>query len=556
MEIVLKIRNVKKDGDWYHFRKVIPEDVRHLFGGQVEIKQSLETQDPLVADRLARPLRKEWTLKIQAARHGSAIEANERPSVHAVKFADDYVRQHIKDADLVDLKVLNDTQLEPLLDDLHAALESDQCGLVKLARLVGEYGLFQWEAVEALVAGRSGRKAYEFVLSMTTLIREALLEEGAFAKLGGTPKLHANLARQMRDCAENPPRPLLSEVLEKVIKVDESGRDDRFRTHISYLMEWFGDKSVDRYPYDDLIAYRNDCLYRLPDRRKEPFKSMTLREAVGAKAEAMSRETVINHMRSIDTLFKHVIEQYDVKLRLKGLIPKKERKGNRAKDRKTRYTKDELQRMINLLPTVKDSPVRFWVPLIALYQGARLNEVCQLHTDDVYLDEDSGLWVLSFNDDDARRTKKSIKTDASSREVPVHPALISLGFVSFVEVRKQGVRGKSAVLFEDVKYSEKHHYNRPVTRWFNEGKAAFKRQFLTEERAKVMHFHRFRNTWIQQARNQARMDATRSKELRGHTAETEVNVGYSDGIHPLALLLEDLQKLDYDLDLSPIMGQY
>lgn len=549
MEIVLKIRNVKEENGWYHFRKVIPEDLRHVFGFG-EYKQSLETRDPLVADRLAKPLRKEWTLKIQAARRGGAIGAEERPSVHAVKFADDYIQQHIKGADRMDLEVLEETQLAPLLDDLHVALDSERCGLVKLARLVGEHGLFQWDDVKSLITGESGRRAFEFVLGMTTLIREAVLDEVPFAKLGGTPKLHAQVAQQIRGCAENPPKPLLSVVLEGAIEEDID-RKRRLTNHVGALIEWFGDRPCDQYSYSDLVTYRNECLSNMPDRRKEPFKSMTLRDAVKAASpeDAVSVATVENHLTSIKTVFKYAVRHHEITLNTERLLPKKKKtKHDNAPER--RYSKDELQAMVNLLPTVKGSSARFWVPLVSLYQGSRLNETCQLHTNDVRLEKEAEVWILDFNGENHKETNKSIKTDCSWRKVPVHPVLIELGFVSFVEKRKQEAGSKNIQLFDDVKWSEDHDYKRPVERWYPK----FRRKFLSSDRAKVMKFHSLRHTFAQQAQNQARMNDRIRKELGGWQVG-EIAERYS-GQHIVENLFPELQKLDYGIDLSPIMGLY
>ena len=39
--------------------------------------------------------------------------------------------------------------------------------------------------------------------------------------------------------------------------------------------------------------------------------------------------------------------------------------------------------------------VRFWLPLIALFTGARINEICQLHTSDIQ--EKNGIAFISIN---------------------------------------------------------------------------------------------------------------------------------------------------------------
>lgn len=75
---------------------------------------------------------------------------------------------------------------------------------------------------------------------------------------------------------------------------------------------------------------------------------------------------------------------------------------------------------------------RYWLPLCALYSGARAGEIAQLETADVKRMED--VWVFDFNDE-GDDTDKKLKTVSSRRIVPIHTALIELGFLSHVELQ-------------------------------------------------------------------------------------------------------------------------
>jgi integrase len=54
----------------------------------------------------------------------------------------------------------------------------------------------------------------------------------------------------------------------------------------------------------------------------------------------------------------------------------------------------------------------YWIPLLALFTGARMGELCQLQPTDIR--EEDGLWGIDINDDKG----KSVKTSASVRWVP------------------------------------------------------------------------------------------------------------------------------------------
>lgn len=78
-------------------------------------------------------------------------------------------------------------------------------------------------------------------------------------------------------------------------------------------------------------------------------------------------------------------------------------------------------------------PINFWLPLIGLYTGARLAEICQLHISDIKqvkaLSSDTEHWCIDINDDD----DKKLKTKHSKRQIPIHQNLINAGLITYVD---------------------------------------------------------------------------------------------------------------------------
>ena len=69
----------------------------------------------------------------------------------------------------------------------------------------------------------------------------------------------------------------------------------------------------------------------------------------------------------------------------------------------------------------------YWMPLLALYSGARLNELAPMCADDVKADNSSGVRFMTvIEDEDAGR---SVKTENSVRAFPIHPELVRIGFL-------------------------------------------------------------------------------------------------------------------------------
>jgi integrase len=74
-------------------------------------------------------------------------------------------------------------------------------------------------------------------------------------------------------------------------------------------------------------------------------------------------------------------------------------------------------------------PHRRWVPWIAAFSGARLEEICGANVADVY--QFAGIWCLDIRLDN-RGEHGSLKNLGSERKVPLHPAVIEEGFQKYV----------------------------------------------------------------------------------------------------------------------------
>lgn len=70
----------------------------------------------------------------------------------------------------------------------------------------------------------------------------------------------------------------------------------------------------------------------------------------------------------------------------------------------------------------------YWVPLLGLFTGARLGELCQLTPADVQTVE--GIPAITITDEGDGKT---VKTDAGKRTIPLHPELIRLGFLNYAQ---------------------------------------------------------------------------------------------------------------------------
>lgn len=113
------------------------------------------------------------------------------------------------------------------------------------------------------------------------------------------------------------------------------------------------------------------------------------------------------------------------------------KKGEQQKQRA--FTQDELKRLFEgpEIQTFAADPKRahqYWLPHIGLFTGARVNEVCQINPQaDIHQDLELGIWYFLITDETEthKEVNKSVKTQ--KREIPIHPKLIELGFLAYVD---------------------------------------------------------------------------------------------------------------------------
>lgn len=205
------------------------------------------------------------------------------------------------------------------------------------------------------------------------------------------------------------------------------------------------------------------------------------------------------------------------------------------------------------IPVAGCGPAAHWLPLLALFTGARLEELGQLLVSDVKQVE--GVWCVHVTDlpdgEDAadreawwgeNEPEKAVKTAAARRFVPLHAELVRCGFLEFVRQRRRdGFRR----LFPELTA-----YRGRTTKAWSKFWARHTDEHVTDSPRKT--FHSFRHLFVAKLRG-AGVDRDVIKALVGH-ANKDVTAGYGviDGaLFPIAVLREALDKVRVDgLDLS------
>jgi integrase len=192
-----------------------------------------------------------------------------------------------------------------------------------------------------------------------------------------------------------------------------------------------------------------------------------------------------------------------------------------------------------------------WLPLLGIFTGARLGELAPLTAADVTVDEATGITAIAIIED--LKKGRRLKTRSSRRIIPVHPELVRLGFIKFVnQVKHEG--GSDARLFPLLKPGPLGGFAEGWSKWFGR----YIRVLGIGNRRHV--FHSFRHGF-KDALRAARVSEDINDGLTGHAGGSAVGRSYGakDMLRRFGLptLADAVGKVTYPgLDLSHIQPHH
>ncbi len=185
-----------------------------------------------------------------------------------------------------------------------------------------------------------------------------------------------------------------------------------------------------------------------------------------------------------------------------------------------------------------------WLPLMALYTGARLEELCQLTLDDIKTDAGIPHFrIIDLVDEAADKQVKRLKNVGSRRQIPIPQQLIAHGFLAYVQhLRAQ----KQTWLFPHLTIEKK--YGRRGANW---GKwwGHWRKKLDVAGREKC--FHAFRHVFKSACRASGVPEDIHDA-ITGHVTG---HIGREYGKFPLEALQPGIDKVSYPyLKLDWIWG--
>lgn len=182
----------------------------------------------------------------------------------------------------------------------------------------------------------------------------------------------------------------------------------------------------------------------------------------------------------------------------------------------------------------------YWLPLLALYTGARVEELARLQVSDVCVAQGLGHYL---NISDLSAPTAQLKNINSRRRIPIHPVLIACGFLDLVQQQGAGY------LLPDLKPNPRGKLGGYFSYWFS---GYLRKKVGISDPRKV--FHSFRHTFKDTCRNVGIEEAVHDA-LTGHQSPL-ASRSYGNEQFPLEPLFKAIGQFDIaGLDLSHLLTQ-
>lgn len=551
MEDLSKTHLLRRDGHYY-FRIRVPKELVGILGKR-EIKKSLKTSDPREADK---------RLPIEQ------LEAQELFEQARKKLSPPHISRNTKTppsstihltSHLRAIKLWHEREKKERLDSLATDFPSGEWlyeAREGASNELAEFSKGETGDVSATIIGTTrklfkdqnldfpvGKRDQEFLYEA---MRKALFEQARSELAALEPSFKI------------PPTPYfeqefqltLAELVEEFKRASrQAGKTqktiDGYEGTFNFALEYFGGDSLVKDITTGACRDLFEKLAELPANAKKRFPELTLLQACDrndvAQSDKLTKTTLENYLKNFRALMNFAVEEEHLlsnPARNVKLNPKNKATGGRVP-----FTVEQLQKLFNapIYTGCKDDEAgafkagdtrprrhKFWIPLLGLWTGARLNEICQLYTEDVTSQERVPVILITDETGEDQR----LKTKQSKRAIPIHPELVKVGFLGYVEEqRKKGEK----YLFPDLSVSKSGSRSDNFSKWFGH----FRDRTLGTYTG--TNFHSFRHTF-RDAIREAELDKEIGARLGGWQGTKDVMDTYGKG-HSIIKLQKAIAKI-------------
>jgi integrase len=297
---------------------------------------------------------------------------------------------------------------------------------------------------------------------------------------------------------------------------------------LKLFIDLMGDKAVTAVSSDDIESYLAMLVDFPPNAsKKKEYRDLpptaALEKARAGQMPGLSLRTREKHLDRLRAFFGRHVKQRRLPFNPCDGFSVSSKAQDQRRSREP-FTPAELTTVFQRLQSL--IPHQYWPAVLALYSGARVNEIGQLECEDI--EEIAGIWGMHI--------RRKTKNEASRRFVPLHPEVVRLGFLDYVRTVK---RFGFATVFPGIDGGS----NGPgdvIGDWFNRTHLRRHCQILSPSKV----FHSFRHTFATAAERAGVPDG-RIGQLTGHSTGGTVLRDHYIQVATLPDRLRDISKVKY-----------
>lgn len=256
------------------------------------------------------------------------------------------------------------------------------------------------------------------------------------------------------------------------IKVEQS-----HTRHYEYLLGIIGNVPINKITRTEIKSAILTCR-KLPKGNMKAYKNLTVQDKLELDVDdenRLSGKSVDEVRKTAQGIFAYAVENkfllsspaINLKLKLDTNITF------------AKFSDDEIREIL-LYAAGEGKPWKMWLPILAIYTGARSGELIQLRKQDVKYDRELNRYYFLITD-----KAGLVKTENSIRQIPIHESILEFGFLKYVN-------SVDEELFAGVK-------REAVTSWFTRFRDRLKISKYDDFNQRKV-FHSFRHTFITASR--------------------------------------------------------
>jgi integrase len=310
------------------------------------------------------------------------------------------------------------------------------------------------------------------------------------------------------------------------------------------LVQVLGDVPINSVMRKHVEEYRN-ILLKLPSNinKKVEYRNLSLTEVINlSPTQTLSTATIKSYIEVASTFYKWCrLNQYTLFNPFESLKVKKPNNSKKDSQERDIWEPEQLRTMFSteIFTSLKyKHPHYYWLPLIGLHTGARMNEICQLYLSDIVKIEDGLFFHIT-----EEFTDQKLKTPNSKRLVPVHSKLMKLGFVDYVDAIKKNDEDRLFPVLTNIRDG----YSKNASTWF----ARYRKKYELNIVDRKQDFHSFRHN-VADYFKQNDVPETQVAAVFGH-ANQKITYGRYGKDLKADKLISLIEKLDFDDVLTNVV---